>query len=797
MPDHLCLPGGQTFGPREVDERRATALVAILTDGRLLARHHRADPARRVRIDALLRLLSHWRHLAWVDFGRGAFGLAEILDPHGLTLIAPEQLAAHIGGGRPARAGACLGRDDQLWAAACALPPAPVEEADALALLRWLALGTSPWALTALRAAAPGPGGRLQWEPQRRAELLAWLSGLESPAAPIGGVAQGGLLDRALAFWEVRYDQALGHMGTPEADTQARRRQRAERALLRLWHKPSEAIAELHDLAQGQVGAFIRGQLAKLSAADARRPLTPPARACIPLPWRWAERSARERLMLQALGFGCAALTREHPRQPGRFWLGLGLCAGLAVGALLAALGKPSREAVGPPQVVDEGAATPNVRHWVAADENGRWRVTVTGADSLAEQADVPEAARVRVRWTARERPCTQALDGGGELRYCGTRASPPRLPQPRPPIHRRLAVLAADPTTPGVAALASALLDGGSADQVLIDPAWPKQRRMLTGAMKTLYPDEQLLLLTAKPAADDPSQHKVYDGLTGWVTPASPPRLWLAGDDWPALAAALKRFAPGDTRSPAEVWPSLTVVEGDGRQRLLGGTGGCHPWEWTDEKHGITWVELCGGTFTMGSPASEAGRNNDERQHQVTLSPFAIARTETTNAQYRTVNSDHAKQDDLPVATIKWQQARDFCRAVGGDLPTEAQWEYAARADTKTPWSFGDDEARLDEYAWYSKNAGGQAHPVTTRQPNPWGLYDMHGNLWEWVFDWYGPYADAPQTDPAGPDKGVSRVLRGGSFWFRAVFTRSALRGRGWGDDIGFRCARAPRRQP
>jgi formylglycine-generating enzyme required for sulfatase activity len=263
-----------------------------------------------------------------------------------------------------------------------------------------------------------------------------------------------------------------------------------------------------------------------------------------------------------------------------------------------------------------------------------------------------------------------------------------------------------------------------------------------------------------------------------------------------------LKTFDAGRSRSAAEAWKDWTTrVDGDGSPLLLGGTGGCQPWEWTDEAHGITWVELCGGSFTMGSPASEPGHGNDERQHQVTLSRFAIARTETTNSQYQRVHADHQAKDDLPVASVDWQQALDFCRAVGGDLPTEAQWEYAARAGTTTAWSFGDDEAALGEHAWYDKNADGKPHPVAQKQPNPWGLYDMHGNLWEWVADRYGSYPEGAQTDPAGPQDGVYRVLRGGSFGDWAVVTRSASRIRGDPEDRnvndGFRCARAPRRQP
>ena len=113
--------------------------------------------------------------------------------------------------------------------------------------------------------------------------------------------------------------------------------------------------------------------------------------------------------------------------------------------------------------------------------------------------------------------------------------------------------------------------------------------------------------------------------------------------------------------------------------------------------------------------------------------------------------------------------------------LPTEAEWEYACRAGTETRWSFGDDVSQLKDYAWYHDNAwdiGEQyAHPVGTKLPNPWGLYDMHGNVWEMCQDWYGIYPNEYQIDPTGPASGSDRVLRGGYFGHSPQHARSAVR--------------------
>ncbi|HYO15457.1 MAG TPA: SUMF1/EgtB/PvdO family nonheme iron enzyme [Thermoanaerobaculia bacterium] len=226
-----------------------------------------------------------------------------------------------------------------------------------------------------------------------------------------------------------------------------------------------------------------------------------------------------------------------------------------------------------------------------------------------------------------------------------------------------------------------------------------------------------------------------------------------------------------------------------------------CVPGEEITE-NGIDFVRMCPGTFTMGSAENDKNVDADENPaHQVTLtSEFWIGKTEITNAQYRRFRSDQQGEDRLPATGVSWNDAKAACEHFGGRLPTEAEWEYAARAGSRTAWSFGDDEKRLGEHAWFDGNSENKPHPVATRKPNAWGLHDMHGNVWEWVAEWYGPYPSTAQSDPKGPPSGESRVLRGGSFVNPARVLRSAFRVRNWpeflGRYFGFRCVRATRGQ-
>ena len=212
-------------------------------------------------------------------------------------------------------------------------------------------------------------------------------------------------------------------------------------------------------------------------------------------------------------------------------------------------------------------------------------------------------------------------------------------------------------------------------------------------------------------------------------------------------------------------------------------------------------------GTFLLGSPDVEGGRFTDEGpQHQVTLTRgFWMFDTPVTQEMWRAVIGDNPstfRGDRLPVEKVNWVDAQGFLERLNARfgevmfvLPTEAQWEYACRGGTMTAYSFGNDSKMLDDYAWYSANSSSKTHPVATKKCNPWGLFDMHGNVWEWCQDfWSGDHSTAGNVDPTGPERGHSRVLRGGSWNLGAQSARSAYRDYfvpGFRDFIiGFRCA-------
>lgn len=222
-----------------------------------------------------------------------------------------------------------------------------------------------------------------------------------------------------------------------------------------------------------------------------------------------------------------------------------------------------------------------------------------------------------------------------------------------------------------------------------------------------------------------------------------------------------------------------------------------------------IILVRIEQGSFVMGSPPSEYGRSTLEVPHTVILSrSFWVSVTPVTQAVWMAVmgtNPSQFKGSDLPVDTVDWDQARLFAERLAAiskddlnglrpDLPTEAEWEYACRAGSTGKWCFGSDEAHLGDYAWYDSNSGDKTHPVGLKKPNAWGLFDMHGNVWEWCKDWYGSYT-AASLDPQGPPSGNRKVIRGGAYCNSWDWTRSANRYIGKpGDLVGVRIvAREP----
>ena len=275
--------------------------------------------------------------------------------------------------------------------------------------------------------------------------------------------------------------------------------------------------------------------------------------------------------------------------------------------------------------------------------------------------------------------------------------------------------------------------------------------------------------------------------------------------------SAPLPTTAPVPTVTPLPVSASVPAPSETPRRLLVRSVN-------------MTLIKIPPGEFSMGSPATDPAAPPDERPgHLVRITrPFYLGETEVTVAQfrrfvdatsYRTTaesrkgggrmfdvttrkveqkpefnwrhpDGSHPFGDQEPVVQVSWKDAVAFCEALTSvegrliRLPTEAEWEYACRAGTTTRWCSGDAPESLDPFAWTLKNAGYTFHKVGLKRPNRWGLYDMHGNAWEWCSDWYGPYADASTTDPKGPPSGSNRVLRGGSYdWDKVERTRSASR--------------------
>ncbi len=242
----------------------------------------------------------------------------------------------------------------------------------------------------------------------------------------------------------------------------------------------------------------------------------------------------------------------------------------------------------------------------------------------------------------------------------------------------------------------------------------------------------------------------------------------------------------------------------------------------------GMKLVLIPKGTFMMGSPGSEIGREKKQTQHEVTISKdYYLGVTEVTQGQYEKVmgtNPSFFQGDEVaernpdtgrvikevdssnhPVEQVSWEDAIDFCKKLSdlpGEkaagrvyrLPTEAQWEYACRAGSKSAYSFGESSKSLGDYAWFAGKSNGQTHPVGEKKATAWGLYDMQGNVFEWCSDWYDEYPKGAVSDPTGPKEGSLRVFRGGCWDGVAELCKSADRAYGLPSSriygIGFRVA-------
>ena len=243
------------------------------------------------------------------------------------------------------------------------------------------------------------------------------------------------------------------------------------------------------------------------------------------------------------------------------------------------------------------------------------------------------------------------------------------------------------------------------------------------------------------------------------------------------------------------------------------------------ESKDPVTGIELVfvkGGCFDMGDTFGDVIDDNGKPVHNVCVSDFFIGKYEVTQGQWKAIMGDNPSYfsscgDTCPVENVSWNDVQNFIQKLNSRtgesfrLPTEAEWEYAASSGGKKEKYAGtSSDSDLGSYAWYVANSGlvpsafpkssNKTHPVGQKQPNSLGLYDMSGNVWEWVQDWYGNdyYSSSPRDNPRGPSSGSSRVLRGGSWIFNSWLIRTSVRNSNTPsvrrNDIGFRVASSPR---
>lgn len=731
---------GQEFSPLVMEGHRQHALVMILTDG--YGMDLAAQSAlEKTSLAQMLKAFGEWPRLTFVDVGNGAYGLAKQVQRYGLRCIAPEEIPAFLAAGSVSafashRTEPELYGDLRAWAAATALAPGPVTDSSAFALRERLGLDLSPWEFRDLLTHSKGTGERLAWSPARKVELLHWLSQCSTKD---GQISKGSLLAQALDYWIEQYQKENQRRRTyanallPWKQTAAEQRLRMEIGLLELWRQPETAIEELYRL-YTHLTEEIQERLALFAA--------------IALPWQESGLSPRVRVMLARMGFGgrpeqeTAAL-----HMPVKLQLVLGLCAGLAVAAGGTAcwrLLQPGVPILRPELSV---AFQPAAMQHLQRANLEAYRLILGSPKALHTEAEpIPARSVVDIDWQWKLQDNVEKV-GQSELWRAGTLPQAIRGCEGQWP-QRSLVVIQAEPTTILARQLAIQLLDRGSADLVLLGTDWAAHLDELRQIDTSLTKDDQLVLILPSGA----SVPKVdFQGAFATVP----------FTDLLNLTTSLKFSG---VKLLTEVWPDAKT---EGQVWLRGG-----PLEKTDEQTGITFVTVCGGTFTMGSDkeVDKDSFDNESPRHSVTLSTFEISKTETTNAQYRGFQKDHEGEDSLPAANVSWDDAKAFCENYGYALPTEAEWEYAARSGSTTRWSFGEEENLLSDYTWND----GRTHPVGTKLSNPLGLFDMHGNVWEWVEDCYDASAYKNQspllTDPLrNPGVGGScqyRTLRGGSAW-------------------------------
>jgi formylglycine-generating enzyme required for sulfatase activity len=786
----------EPFAPGCHEAAGAEALVAVLTDGAALVQAWES-PGERPRLAPLLRELRAWPRLLLVDLGDGE--LTRLAAEWRLPVRAGDGLTAWLAAARAeTRADVDQARRPppdpaqlDLWAGACLLGPGQPSPGEAQVLREKMGLRLGPFDDRHLAARLEACAADDQL-----AEVLVGRLARSQQVDRRGLPAGDGFFTRALAFWEARLSQGLDQL--PKDEVAGRVRIQLAQAALQLWRDPEGAAKALSRIGGKRNRKAIRSLLERhgIGAGQGRGPT-----------WDWQRLPVAVRWRLRALGLGGRRAGAYRLRWGIRHHLILASLAGIAFGGIGWGL-----ERLGMPHEGGGVFADPRFRAQILMIP-GAGRTWLGSPWRLTKLPDLgPLATPYIWEWQPARNP--KRLGAHALLLTSGTRAFPIRACVPGWP-QRSLAVIAADRGDAGALKLAIRLLDRSAADRVLIAPDWPERLADLTQGVRV-------------PAQMQDGKRRPGDQLLVFLPPAAPiGRFDALGEVRGDFASLAKDLDFRDARPISVAWPNVSTRVLAGMPRVVG-----RP-EIETDRFGITWVRVCRGTFLMGAPASEDrnldhyaqgwvdafGGTLDEKRkdvlgwittqrpaHPVLVEGFEIARTELTAGQSAAAGGPGTGDPGKPIVNIRWAEARAVCRRAGGALPTEAQWEYAARAGTATPWSFGEDEGHMGDYAWFAGNSNIQAHPVGEKLPNGLCLADMHGNVYEWVQDCYDPDTYRARgrltIDPARDKADCrSRVVRGGAFVDPPVGLRSA--GRSVfvpgvrGGRLGLRCVRSRARQP
>jgi hypothetical protein len=419
-----------------------------------------------------------------------------------------------------------------------------------------------------------------------------------------------------------------------------------ETALLELWRQPEQAAKTLYRLSRS-LRDEVQERLGVL-ADWSQRSIKP--KGIVYMPWTWNELPTQIRWMLRSMGFGVQAGFPETG--PLRMPASLSLVLGLSAGMTLAAIGGVVSLFLAPKTPELEPSLSPPFRVIQHFQVSGpaAYRLSIGTPKQLQVHESIPGNSTVQVECDWKPQPNVEKF-GNSQLWHAGTLAQPIRGCEQNWPA-RSLVVIQAEPTDKAARQLAIRLLDRSSADVALLGTDWKDHVDKLVQVESGLAEDQQLIVV-APPGASVPEIN--FPGDFGVV------RATL----FATLAKRLETFS--GVRPLAKIWPK---PEGNGQLMLRGGLA-----EETDEKTGITFVKVCGGTFTMGNAKEKTYYDDETPPHPVTLDSFEISKTETTNAQYQLFEKGYKSEENLPVANVSWNEAKAFCENFVYALPTESEW--------------------------------------------------------------------------------------------------------------------------